>query len=127
MNMMNMKMHQMQGKLVRLACPTANAATWKVIGINSFWEALPGPASDLEPVKKLCQEVKRLKEDLVKTRKELKDAQQDLKPKRYFSRPIEEVACVMGVMKRALQKKLSSQPRIQPGIQPGKRVPAAGQ
>ena len=31
-------------KLVRLAYPTANTATREVISINSFLEALPGPA-----------------------------------------------------------------------------------
>ena len=35
-------------KLVRLAYPTADAATREVIGINSFLEALPGPASEMK-------------------------------------------------------------------------------
>ena len=35
-------------KLVRLAYPTADAATWEVIGINSFLEGLPGPASEMK-------------------------------------------------------------------------------
>ena len=36
------------GQLVRLAYPTADAATREVIGINSFLEALPGPASEMK-------------------------------------------------------------------------------
>ena len=35
-------------KLVRLAYPMADAATREVIGINSFLEALPGPASEMK-------------------------------------------------------------------------------
>ena len=35
-------------KLVRLAYPTADAATREVIGINSFLEALPGPAAEMK-------------------------------------------------------------------------------
>ena len=35
-------------KLVRLAYPSADAATREVIGINSFLEALPGPASKMK-------------------------------------------------------------------------------
>ena len=35
-------------KLVRLAYPTADAATREVIGINAFLEALPGPASEMK-------------------------------------------------------------------------------
>ena len=35
-------------KLVRLAYPTADTATREVIGINSFLEALPGPASEMK-------------------------------------------------------------------------------
>ena len=35
-------------KLVRLVYPTADAATREVIGINSFLEALPGPASGMK-------------------------------------------------------------------------------
>ena len=35
-------------KLVWLAYPTADAATREVIGINSFLEALPGPAFEMK-------------------------------------------------------------------------------
>ena len=35
-------------KLVRLAYPTADTPTREVIGINSFLEALPGPASEMK-------------------------------------------------------------------------------
>ena len=35
-------------KLVRLAYPTADPATREVIGINSFLDALPGPASEIK-------------------------------------------------------------------------------
>ena len=35
-------------KLVRLAYPTADAATRGVISINSFLEGLPGPASEIK-------------------------------------------------------------------------------
>ena len=35
-------------KLVRLAYPTADAATREVIGINSFLEALPGSVSKMK-------------------------------------------------------------------------------
>jgi hypothetical protein len=35
-------------KLVRLAYPTADIATREVIGINSFLDALPGPASEMK-------------------------------------------------------------------------------
>ena len=35
-------------KLVRLAYPTADPATREVIGINTFLEALPGPASEMK-------------------------------------------------------------------------------
>ena len=35
-------------KFVRLAYPTADAAIGEVIGINSFLEALPGPASEMK-------------------------------------------------------------------------------
>ena len=35
-------------KLVRLAYPTADAATKEVVGINAFLDALPGPAADMK-------------------------------------------------------------------------------
>ena len=35
-------------KLVRLAYPTADAATKEVVGINIFLDALPGPAADMK-------------------------------------------------------------------------------
>ena len=35
-------------KLVRLAYPTADQTTREVIGINSFLDALPGPASEIK-------------------------------------------------------------------------------
>ena len=36
------------GKMVRLAYPTADQNTREVIGINSFLDALPGPASEMK-------------------------------------------------------------------------------
>jgi hypothetical protein len=35
-------------KLVRLAFPTADAATREVIGVNAFLDAIPGPASEIK-------------------------------------------------------------------------------